>query len=89
MDNGSAIRKGDAAGDAPSSRRPEGERACADVVPPVIATGAGQGLDFQNSDVLPHDVVSQDVDGAGNPIFRSPVTPGGAQVLAMYQALRE
>lgn len=48
-------------------------------VPPVIATDAGQGLDFQNTDVLPHDVVSQDVDDAGNPLFRSPVVPGGAR----------
>ena len=48
-------------------------------LPPVIATAAGQGLDFQNSDALPHDVVSQDVDDAGNPLFRSPVIPGGAR----------
>ncbi|HUR47995.1 MAG TPA: hypothetical protein VMY88_00495 [Acidimicrobiales bacterium] len=48
-------------------------------IPPVIATDSGQALDFQNSDVLPHDVVAQDVDDKGNPIFRSPVTSGGAR----------
>ena len=53
--------------------------AAGNFVPPVIATDAGQGLDFENIDVLPHDVVSQDVDDAGNPIFRSPVIPGGAR----------
>ena len=53
--------------------------AAATFIPPVIATDAGQGLDFQNSDVLPHDVVSDAVDDQGNPAFRSPVIPGGAR----------
>ena len=53
--------------------------AAATFIPPVIATDAGQGLDFQNSDVLPHDVVSDAVDDQGNAAFRSPVIHGGAR----------
>jgi len=48
-------------------------------VAPVVAVAKGQGLDFQNSDLIPHDVVSSGSDKKGRPLFSSPVIPGGAR----------
>ena len=46
-------------------------------VPPVITIGAGEGLDFQNEDVLAHDVVSVDRNASGARLFRSRVLNRG------------
>ena len=40
-------------------------------VPPVVTVAAGEGLDFQNEDLLPHDVTSNDRDADGRPLFSS------------------